>query len=237
MASEEKGDQLLMKINERLLLYSNGVVRLMIFARQSLLKGIIFLCVIFTLSGCGGAVAATGNKEANGEVPKIAQLLIGIIKLDGTAQGVTQSQASELLFLWKAYQRLTKEETTAAEELNGLQEQIQEQLNDNQLQSIEKMKISFKDIAETLQKEGIATNNKRTETNNSSSGRVGMPPPDVVVLGGPPGGGMNIGGSRSAGTATNGQGATRNVNSGLDARLFEVIIHYLEKKAGIAERQ
>jgi len=235
MASEEKGDQLLMKINERLLLYSNGGVGLMEFARRSLLKGIIILCVIFNLSGCGGATAASGNKQANSEVPKIAQLLIGIIKLDGTAQAVTQSQASELLFLWKAYQRLTKEETTAAEELNGLQEQIQEQLNDNQIQSIEKMKISFKDIAETLQKEGIVTNNKRTGTNNSSSGGVGMPPPDAVVLGGPPGGGMNIGGSRSAGTAKNGQGGTRNISGGLDARLFEVIIRYLEKKAGIAD--
>jgi hypothetical protein len=211
-----------MKIYKKIISYSKGDGGWMKYTRQALFIWMIIFFVVFSLSGCGGSSTANGVKEANNEVPKIAQLLIGIIKLDGTAQAITQSQASELLFLWKAYQRLTKEETTAAEELNGLQEQIQEQLNDKQLQSIEEMKISFNDIAEILQKEGLVTNNKRTSANNSSSGGIGMPPPDVVVFGGPPGGGANlIRGAGTAGTATDGQKVSRSVNGGVDARLLK----------------
>jgi hypothetical protein len=74
------------------------------------------------------------------------QLAYGTLKLDGTANAVTLEQAKTLLPLWQAVVSLSGDETTAAEELTAVQDQITASLTSEQLQAIAAMKLTNADL-------------------------------------------------------------------------------------------
>lgn len=75
------------------------------------------------------------------------QLAYGTLQLEGTDLSVTAVQAQSLLPLWQAIVALSGTETTAAEELTAVQNQITEALTPAQLQAIAAMQISNADLS------------------------------------------------------------------------------------------
>ncbi|MBN1454349.1 MAG: hypothetical protein JW963_25250 [Anaerolineales bacterium] len=74
------------------------------------------------------------------------QLAYGTLLLEGTEQAVTPEQARNLLPLWQAIVALSGDETTAAEELTAVQNQITEALTPAQLEAIAAMRITNTDL-------------------------------------------------------------------------------------------
>lgn len=70
------------------------------------------------------------------------QLAYGTLQLEGTDLAVTAVQAQSLLPLWQAIVALSGTETTAAEELTAVQNQITEALTPDQIQAIAAIQIT-----------------------------------------------------------------------------------------------
>jgi len=94
---------------------------------------IVLLCL--SLAGCSGSEAAvssssetdtavvTGSDEAAGtamDLSEEGQLMLGTMLLEETEESLSQEQAEDLLFLWRAYDALLNDETAADEELDAL---------------------------------------------------------------------------------------------------------------------
>jgi hypothetical protein len=75
------------------------------------------------------------------------QLAFGIIKLDGTPNAVTPEQATTLIPFWQAILALSGDETSAAEELSAVQDQILTALTPAQLEAIAAMQITNADLS------------------------------------------------------------------------------------------
>lgn len=74
------------------------------------------------------------------------QLAYGTLQLKGTDQAITPEQAKALLPLWQAVVALSGDETTAAEELTAVQNQITEAMTPAQLEAIAAMQLTNSDL-------------------------------------------------------------------------------------------
>ena len=83
------------------------------------------------------------------------QLAYGTLQLEGTDLAVTAVQAQSLLPLWQAIVALSGTETTAAEELTALQNQITEALTPDQIQAIAAMQITSADLTAFYAERGV----------------------------------------------------------------------------------
>jgi len=83
------------------------------------------------------------------------QLAYGTLQLEGTDLAVTAVQAQSLLPLWQAIVALSGTETTAAEELTAVQNQITEALTLAQLQAIAALQISNADLSAFYAEQGV----------------------------------------------------------------------------------
>jgi hypothetical protein len=70
------------------------------------------------------------------------QLAYGTLQLEGSQNAVTTEQAKTLLPLWQAILALSGDETTAAEELTAVQNQISEAMTPVQLEAIAALQIT-----------------------------------------------------------------------------------------------
>jgi hypothetical protein len=99
--------------------------------------------------------AQAGASETENELsmPSAMQLALGTFKLEETDYAIEAEQAQELLVLWKAVRSLTESETTAAEEIEAVVNQIGDTMTAEQMNAIEAMELTFQDmgaIAEAL---------------------------------------------------------------------------------------
>ena len=99
--------------------------------------------------------AAYLNTEYDDATSLRNQLAYGTLKLEGTDLAVTAVQAQNLLPLWQALVALSGTETTAAEELISVQNQITEALTPAQLEAIAGMQISNADLSAFYAEQGI----------------------------------------------------------------------------------
>ena len=74
------------------------------------------------------------------------QLAYGTLQLKGTDQAITPEQAKTLLPLWQAVVALSGSETTAAEELTAVQNQIIEAMTPAQMEAIAFMQLTNSDL-------------------------------------------------------------------------------------------
>ena len=199
------------------------------------------LVIIFslTLTACGvSSPEPSGSNSQNGfatgALPESTQLIIGILKLDGTPQAVTPDQARQLIPLWQVYKDLANSDNVAQPEIDALVTQIQETLTPNQTQAIAEMKLTLQDMADTMQKMGIAFGRGATASGTQTPGNGG---------GGFPGGGGSgfPGGGQGNGQQPSQQQiatfpAERTQGSGGFNRtpvgLIDALIEYLQRTAG-----
>ena len=85
--------------------------------------------------------ATPGSRQrlADGEIPLAMKITLGTFLLEGTDYPINAEQAAELLPLWKALRSLSESETTAAEEIQALLNQIQDTLTPEQIATMDSM--------------------------------------------------------------------------------------------------
>lgn len=225
--------------------------------KKLLITTLIF--VMLTITACGTASGETGvdsdttGGPATGELPATTKLIIGMFKLEDTAQAVTAEQASELLPLWQVYSELSTSDTASQAEVDALFEQIEGTMTSEQMQAIESMQLTQEDTFAVMQEQGIAMGGGQdlsaeqiaTAQAARNSGGGGFTPPDGgLPPGGIPGGGGEGGfpGGGQGGQSLNpdqiataqaarGTGGSGGFNR-VPPPLLNALIQFLEEKAG-----
>ncbi len=132
--------------------------------------GFLLVVLMLALAACGGAEAAGDDGGARGAETAVAtldeahddaltirnQLLLGIIRLEGTTQAVTTAQAPELTTLWQAFTALSDSGTAAPEETEAIQNQIIAALTPEQVQAIAAMQLTNVKLQEFYVEAGIS---------------------------------------------------------------------------------
>jgi hypothetical protein len=164
---------------------------------------LIMLCTFvliagILLTGCSDKVASAVSSSI--DISTATWLALGTIKLEGTDQAVTVSQAHELLTLWQACQSISISDTTSQVELDALVEQIQGVMTSDQIKAIEAMNLTDQSLVEVLQTIG-ASSGVDTVTNTPDASALSQ----AALMAGPgfmPGGGDSIMSEISNGTVT-----------------------------------
>jgi hypothetical protein len=168
-------------------------------------------------------------------LPAQTKLILGTINLEETNNAVTAEQAKELLPMFYVLQDLNDSDTAAQEEMDGLVNQIQEALTAEQVQAIDDMTLSMRDVFALTQGSSgsTSTSNASSTSGTSTNGGGAGGPPD---MGGMPGGGPSGmpggGGMPSTGTTStsNSANAAPAMDTSTPSALFDVVIELLQKK-------
>lgn len=197
-----------------------------------------------------GIDSTTGNSSAGSEgeitLPQEMQLMLGTVKLEGTAYAIDAQQAGELLPLWKALRTLSESDTTANAEVEAVINQIQRTMTVEQMETINGMEISMANFAEVAEILGIE--------DTSFGDRFGQMTPEMQATmeaarasgEGPPGGfggfggGLGPGGGQGPGgggfnpeqiqTAVAERGGLRGAGYRINTPLLNALIEFLENK-------
>ena len=200
----------------------------------------ILLPLLLILTACGASSNSTQTSSTgsfgSGPLPLAMSMAIGTFKLEGTENAVSADQAAQLITLWQVYKDLSSSSSAAQEEIDGLASQIQGVMTPKQLQAITDMKLTRKDIFQTMQELGITTG----RPNASGTPRPGGQGGGNFFgggNGGPPGGGQggfNTGNLSPQQIATFQARRAQNGGSGqfnrIPPALFDALIKLLQSK-------
>ncbi len=214
----------------------------------------VITILILTLTACSGASNSSqtfsgqqNNASASG-LPTASKLLVGSFKLEKTGLAITQKQAVDLLPLWQVYKDLSSSDTAAQEEIDALTEQIQETMTPEQMNAINGMNLTQRDIFTLMQEQGIQfagsaqqgnqSNNSQNNSNqnNRRSGGGNFQGGGPVFQGGPGGGfgggqGLNPQQIATAQARRAQNGGTFRLNR-TPTPLIDAFIKLLQQKAG-----
>ncbi len=199
-------------------------------------KKIVLTSLIFfalTLTACASSSRTAG--PANVELPTQTKITLGVLKLEDTDFAITAEQAQELIPMFYVLQDLNESDTAAQEEIDGLVNQIQETLTDDQVEAIDGMSLSMRDVFSYTQSgsDGSGSSNAPSFTGVGESGNAGGPP-DMGGSGFPGGGpGEMTGGAMPSGGTTvtsENTGDRPTMSIGTPSALFDSVIELLQKK-------
>ena len=117
---------------------------------------------------------------------------------------MTPKEATDLLPLWQVYSSLITSETAAQEEKDALAQQIQETMTSDQINNINSMNLTQRDIFSSMQELGLFTQQVNANATPSANGNNFGPG------GGFPGGPEFFGGGGNGTNRNNGGGTNRN---------------------------
>jgi hypothetical protein len=152
----------------------------------------ILILFMLTLTACGASSTSQANsndRNNSAPLPLAMQLVVGTFKLEGTDKAVTAEEAAKLIPLWQVYKDLSVSTSAAQEEIDGLASQIQETMTPEQVQAITDMKLTRREIFQTMQDLGIASANRPTTSGTPRAGGGGGGFPGGGPGGPPVGGG------------------------------------------------
>ena len=92
------------------------------------------------------------DRSYEGALPPTNQIILGILKLEDTNDAVTSAQASTMLPLWQALQSGTIQNQS---ERAAILRQIEGTLTDTQIDAIGSMQLTFTDLSDWAQSNGI----------------------------------------------------------------------------------
>jgi len=168
-------------------------------------KIIITILALLTFISVLAACAKTSSTASSTALSEAENLMVGIIKLDGTAQVITADQATALLPLWQAYQALMNSTTASQDEKDALIKQISSTLTSEQLKAIDALNLTESDVQTLFANTGfnptyegtpVASTPSSALQSAASSASAGGPGGSA---GGPGGGGMAPGGGGDPG--------------------------------------
>jgi hypothetical protein len=202
-------------------------------------KKLITLLIFFTLilAACGSSLSATqaNSAQQNTSLPTGTELIVGTLKLEGTQQTVTNEQAKELLYMWKAYRTLYNNDNTAQAEIDALIKQIEGTMTTDQMTAISAMNLAQQDVSALAQEQGIqvssSSDSSTLQTSTGSTppdggGMAGGTPPDNA-MGGMLDTGQTTGSGQSQPAAASGGASSTGANTTV---LVEALIQVLEQK-------
>lgn len=136
-----------------------------------LVLAMLLLSSVLALAACSAPAAAApaASESAPGapqgtpmpggmdmqNLPVTSKLAAGTLLLEDTGLKVAAGQAAGLLPLWKAVRALSSTETTTADEIRAVLDQIQESMTAEQVAAIEGMNIGPEEMAALGEKYGI----------------------------------------------------------------------------------
>lgn len=213
------------------------------------------LTVAGTLVACGTTGSNAGNDvqapsktserirlgdDYNGALSIQSQLAVGTLMLEGSELAVDETQAADLLTLWRALSSLSNSDTTAPMEIEAVLNQIQDTMTTEQVYAIAEMRLTDERLTTMLEDgelalgpSGFGTRRGENPDDGSQSGE-----PNRGFRGGEPGFGGFPGGdfqggldpeaiaTRRAASAGNGSGTFQ------DRALTAAVIRLLETKTG-----
>ena len=200
-------------------------------------KKTIILCTLIVITAtllAGCSRSHTESVTASSGLSPAVELAAGTLKLEGTAQAVTASQAGALLTLWQAYQSLSSSDTTSQVELDALVRQIQETMTPDQVRDIDAMRLTDQVVNQLVQSKGTGSSVPAAASTPNASGQSQAGP--MGGPGGMPGGGDSVmseinGGMVAQGTPAASQPATTTQTSGVDPLLLITLIQLLESRS------
>ena len=177
---------------------------------------VTFLLILLLLAACGGSNVPTDEAETSSGETAVAtlneayedaltirnQLLLGIMKLEGTSYAITAEQGPELTTLWQAFTALNDSGTAAPEEIEAIQNQIISALTVEQVNAIAGMRLTNAMLQEFYVEAGISEMKTPEPGVTPESQRMGNLPQEDreatrVASGEEVGTGSGTGGSKS----------------------------------------
>jgi hypothetical protein len=188
--------------------------------------------IAILLAGCSGAAAA--KVSSNSGLSNVIQLAVGTLKLEGTGQAVTASQAAQLLTLWEGYQSISKSDTSSQEELDALVKQIQGVMSSEQIQAINAMNLTDQTVSDAMQSMGSSTDASAPVSTPGSSTIQAAPGGGPGGM--PGGGGDSVMSAISGGTTTQSTpAATQSPNNAdttqVNSTLLNALIQMLKTRS------
>jgi hypothetical protein len=191
--------------------------------------------LLIALTACGSAASGGIQTDPSAAaLPAQAELIIGIFKLEGTAQAVTPQQAAGLLPLWQVYKDLSSSDTAAQQEIQALLSQIHDTMTPEQLQAIADMKLTQQDIFATMQAQGITPGGSQQRSAGSQGDSGSFTPPQGGIPGAfPDGAGPGAGQSLNPEQIATAQAARAQAGgtSRVPSVLIEALIRLLQSRA------
>jgi uncharacterized membrane protein len=188
---------------------------------------VIIILIALILTACG--TAANANQSATTSKTKSfagqAELIVGIMKLEGTDQALTTKQASELLPLWEVMKVLANSDTSAQVEIDAAFREVNETLTPAQLQAIKTMKLTAQDVSAFEQGLTTAVQSSSKSSSSSSNSGGGFGGPDGGGPGGDELGAIVAGVSQTSTSST----LTTQVSSGASSQVPTALINALIK--------
>lgn len=146
----------------------------------------LVIALALVTTGCSSIETATAAVSlGDSDLPTAVEMAAGTLALEGTAQAVTASQASQLAYLWSAYETLSQSDSTAASELTALLSQISAAMTAEQVAAIEDLNLDDAAVQALIADQGIVVGAASSDTASDSSSAVSAAP-----MGGGDGGGM-----------------------------------------------
>ncbi len=171
----------------------------------------VLMISVLLLSACGSAnpsrsfsTQQSGTNQQGQELALSEKLAIGTLKLEGTPNAVTAKQASDLLPLWQVYSSLITSDTAAQQEKDALAQQIQETMSPTQVQAIDGLNLTQRDVFTSMQQLGISASAQVNANGTPQPNGGGFPRGGETFFFG--GGGGGGGGNFTGGANRNGGG-------------------------------
>jgi hypothetical protein len=200
----------------------------------------IILAMILTACGSNGSAASSSTSSANTgsggtsrATSRTTVLAVGTFKLEGTPQAVDKNMAAKLLPLWQLMTQLNASSSTAPQEVTAVEDDIQTTMTSQQVQAIQGMQITQRDVFTVLQQTGAASfgagqNGSTRGGNNNRGGGNGGGGLGFLFGGGP--GGAPGGGVPRAGSGTPTAGGSGFSSGASTTVLITQLIKLLESK-------
>jgi hypothetical protein len=146
--------------------------RNLMFQKKALSAIILTLVLCIILAACSstplaGLTQTQASSSASASVT--SKLGVGILKMEGTSEAVTPSQASTLLPLWKAVYKMGNDKSASSAEVAALYTQIQESLTTEQISTIQQMALTQQELSDLTQKYGSTPVGQTASASTSSS--------------------------------------------------------------------
>jgi hypothetical protein len=194
---------------------------------------VVISLVAILLTACSGGTVATVSADSG--LSAAARLAVGTLKLEGTSNAVTTSEAGDLLTLWEAYRSLSNSDTTSQIELDALVKQIEGTMTSEQTKSIDAMNLSEQSASDVVQSMGSSIGVSVSSSTPDSSAQ--SQPAQAGGPGGMPadGGGNPMsditGGMGTQSTPSATQAITNSASTQVDQMLLNTLIQLLKTRS------
>ncbi len=128
--------------------------------KTKILISVLSIVLAISAAACGATPTPTptGSALATTYADALSarnQLLLGTLRLQGTANAVAAAQAKQLLPLWQALKGLTTTQTAVSAEITALQQQIERAMTPAQMQAIAGLSLTNADLTAWYTEQGV----------------------------------------------------------------------------------